>query len=515
MKKLLLLCLTLPLISHADLSLPAILGSNMVLQRGQENKIWGWGEPNETVTIEFAGKTHKTSCDENGTWAIKLPAMEASSENRSMTITGKNKLVLENILVGEVWVCSGQSNMGWSVNLTWNADLEIATAKYPLIRHITNPNPGSQEPQKTFNGQWDICSPDNIGNFTAVGYYFGRMIHQVLDVPVGLIDNAWGGSACESWVKRDRLKGPLYEPLIQQWEEIEANFDLEKAKAVHAKKVKEWEAKRDKLKAAGKPIPNKPRPPRDILSGQHRPANLYNARHLPIVPYGIRGAIWYQGESNSGRAYQYRDLFPLMIQNWRDDWQQGDFPFYWVQLADFRDEEDEPGDSTWAETREAQTMTMYKLPNTGQAVITDLGEASDIHPKNKQEVAKRLARWALAKDYNIDIPYRSAEFESITIKDDKATITFKHVNTALRTVDHKKLDGFAIAGEDKVWHWAEAKIKGTDRVEVWCENVKVPVAVRYGWADNPVCNLYDKVGLPVNPFRTDDWKGITADALTR
>ena len=286
-------------------------------------------------------------------------------------------------------------------------------------------------------------------------------------------------------MRRDLLKGDLYQPLMEQWAEIEKNHDWEKMQADHKEKVKKWEVQRDKMKAAGKPVPNKPRAPRNQMEGQHRPANLYNARLLPIVPFGIRGTIWYQGESNSSRAYQYRDLFPLMIQNWRDVWGQGDFPFYWVQLADFMQEEDEPIENNWAELREAQTMTQEKLKNTGQAVITDVGDASDIHPKNKQEVGRRLARLALARDYDMDIAHHSAEFKSVKFNGKKALVTFDHVNGKLRTVDHREVIGFALAGEDKKWVWAEAKIKGTDQVEVWSDAVAAPVAVRYAWASNP------------------------------
>lgn len=507
---LLVLAATVSTVS-ADLSLPAIIGSNMVLQRGQENPIWGWGEAGEKVKVAFAGQTLETVCDTHGKWRVKLAPMEASSEPRTMTVTGKNTLTLEDVLVGEVWVCSGQSNMGMNVAGCWNADLDIRTAKYPGIRLITNPNPGSQEPQATFNGKWEACAPETVPGFSAAGYFFGRTLHQVLNVPIGLIDNAWGGSACEAWIRRDLFKGQeIYQPLLKRWDEIEKTFDYEKAKAEYKVKLAQWEKKRAKAKAEGKPIPNRPRPPQNKLTGQHRPANLFNARLLPIVPYGIRGAIWYQGESNSGRAYQYRDMFPLMIRNWRETWKQGDFPFYWVQLADFQDEKPEPGESNWAELREAQTMTMDRLPNTGEAVIIDLGEASDIHPKRKQEVGYRLARWALARDYKIEIPCRSARYKAMEIEGRKATITFDHVNGALRTVDHRTVSGFAVSGEDKQWVWAKASIKGKDRVEVWSDAVEKPVAVRYAWANNPVCNLYDQKGLPVTPFRTDDWPGVTA-----
>jgi sialate O-acetylesterase len=252
--------------------------------------------------------------------------------------------------------------------------------------------------------------------------------------------------------------------------------------------------------------------------GNHRPANLYHARLEPVMPYAIRGVIWYQGESNAGRAYQYREMFPLMISSWREDWKQGDFPFYWVQLADFMAEQQEPGDSAWAELREAQTMTQDKLPNTGQAVIIDLGESSDIHPKQKLEVGRRLARLALARDYGKNVEHKSPRYESMTKQDGKIMLKFKDVGGGLRTVDgddpkDKSIArGFAIAGEDKKWHWAVAKITGKDQVEVSSKEVAKPVAARYAWADNPVCNLYSESLLPVTPFRTDDWDGVTAKA---
>jgi sialate O-acetylesterase len=249
-----------------------------------------------------------------------------------------------------------------------------------------------------------------------------------------------------------------------------------------------------------------------MLEGNHRPANLYNARIMPVLGYAIRGAIWYQGESNAARAFQYREMFPLMIKTWREDWKQGDFPFYWVQLADFMDEKAEPGDSAWAELREAQTMTQDELPNTGQAVIIDIGEGSDIHPRNKLEVAQRLARHALANDYGRQgLVCDSPRYESMQVNDGKITVKFKDTGGGLRAVDAKEVQGFAIAGEDKKWHPAVATIIGPDQVDVSSSEVPKPVAVRYAWADNPVCNLYNKTDLPVTPFRTDDWKGVTDD----
>lgn len=496
----------------AAITLPAIIGSHMVLQRNQALPIWGWGNPGEEVTVSFAGKTVKTTCNQEGSWKVVLEALPASKDPRTMTITGSNTLEIKDILVGEVWICSGQSNMGMNVNSCWNADLEKATAKYPEIRLVTVGNIGSQEPQTTFDGGWERCSPDNVGGFSAVGYFFGRTVYQMIDVPVGLINNAWGGSACEAWVRRDLLADKeLYAPLLERWETTEKTYDPEKEKSQYEEKLAQWEVQAKVARSGGKPVPNRPRTPKNPLIGQHRPANLYNSRLLPLVPFAIRGAIWYQGEANAGRAYQYRDLFPLMIQNWREVWGQGDFPFYWMQLADFTDETDKPVEANWAELREAQTMTLDKLPQTGQAVITDLGDAANIHPKRKQEAAFRLARLALANEYGIQIPSQSARFDSMKVENGKVDVHFTGVNDRLVTVDYRDLRGFALAGADQQWVWAEAKITGKDTVQVWSPEVPEPAAVRFAWANNPVANLYDTAGLPVTPFRSDDWPGITAE----
>jgi sialate O-acetylesterase len=329
-----------------------------------------------------------------------------------------------------------------------------------------------------------------------------------------LIDDAWGGSACEAWVRRDILeKDDKYQALMARWEQTEKTFDAQKSKSSYDKQMADYREAAAKAKSEGKPAPQPPRPANNPLTGNARPGNIYNGVLKPTIGYGIRGAIWYQGESNAGRAYQYRDLFPLMIQSWRDEWQQGDFPFYWVQLADFMAEKAEPADSSWAELREAQTMTMKKLPHTGEAVIIDLGEGRDIHPRNKQDVAKRLARWALANDYGIsEIPFHSPQYKSMEKQGNKIVLSFDHVGPGLYTFDVDKPVGFAIAGSDKKFVWAEAKLVGTDKIEVSSDDVKEPASVRYAWADNPVCNVYSRSGLPLTPFRTDDWPGVTAEA---
>lgn len=495
----------------ADVKIPTVIGDRMVLQRDKTVPIWGWAEAGESVTVEFAGQKKTATAGPDGGWKVALDPMPASAEGRVLTIAGKNTIALRDVLVGEVWVCSGQSNMQWNVNQSTEADLEALTAKYPNLRLISVPQVASQKPLTHFKGQWEACTPETAAQFSGVGYFFGRQLHLTLGVPVGLIDNSWGGSAAEAWVRRDVLEQhERYLPLIKMWDDRAAKWDPEKAKADFQKQLEGWEKAVEKAKAEGKEPPRRPNMQGSPEGSNHRPANLYNGVLNPILGYGLRGAIWYQGESNAGRAYQYRHLFPLMIKNWRDAWGQGEFPFYWVQLADFMAETPEPGESAWAELREAQTMTMSALPNTGEAVIIDIGEGKDIHPRNKLTAGLRLARWALAKDYGIPVAYRSPTCKSMEKKDGKALLTFDFVGGGLYAFDVAEVRGCFIAGEDKKWRIAKARIVGKDKLEVWHDEVKDPVAVRYGWANNPVLNLYSKEGLPATPFRTDDWPGITA-----
>lgn len=486
----------------------SIFGDSMVLQRDQPIRVWGWTVPNQQVEITLGETSQQAVADSEGRFDLKLDAMPAGGPHQ-MVVQADEKIVFEDVLIGEVWLCSGQSNMAWPVSNSNDADLEALAAKFPNIRLISVPQVGTQEPQNDFDGQWQSCSPETVKDFSAVGYFFGRQLHQTLDVPIGLIDNAWGGSAAEAWVRRDRLEADkTYEDLLEKWEQIESNYDHEQAMAQWRERVRAWEENRRG---------SRPRPPRNQLAGQHRPANLYNGVLRPILGYTIAGVIWYQGESNSGRAYQYRELFPLMIQNWRDEWAQGNFPFYWVQLADYQRETDQPAESAWAELREAQTMTAKRLPHTGQAVITDLGEAEDIHPRNKQDVAKRLARLALKNEYGYDIVAHSPTYESMEVREDRVLLSFDHIGGGLDTFDVRQPLGFTIAGEDKKFVPADAKLVDTDddrkfdSVEVWSDSVDEPVAVRYAWADNPVCNVQNVEGLPLTPFRTDDWRGVTTD----
>lgn len=489
-------------ITQAQIKLPAIFGDHMVLQQKQANPVWGWATPGETITVSINGQSHVAEAGEDGYWKIILRPIPAGGPYRMDIAVATSKFFFDDVLVGEVWICSGQSNMAWPVNRTNSAELAMLTANYPNIRLISVPQVGTQEPQNDFKGEWAACSPETVPNFSAVGYFFGRRLHHALDVPIGLIDNAWGGSAAEAWIRRDVLeKDGRFDELMAWWKKEEASYDYEALLA-------EWEAKKEE---GGNP----PQRPRNIMIGQHRPANIYNGVLNPTIGYGIRGAIWYQGEANAGRAYQYRDLFPLMIQHWRDEWEQGNFPFYYVQLADFMTEKGEPGESAWAELREAQTMTMDRLPNVGQAVIIDVGEGRDIHPRNKQTVADRLARWALANDYNKDIQFRGPTYRSMKKEGNKIVLTFDHVGQGLYAFDTREPQGFTIAGEDRKFVRAQAKILGPDSMEIWSDEINDPAAVRYAWADNPVCNMYSRDGLPMTPFRTDDWPGSTLGKNSR
>ena len=480
--------------SRAEVSLPTIFSDHMVLQRDQANKVWGKATPAEKVTVKIENQSQVITADDKGLWHVMLQPLAVGGPYELSVSSSSNEVKFSDVLVGEVWVCSGQSNMGFQVNSSTNADLERLAADHPNLRMINFPQVGTQEPVWDHpNSHWMICTPETVGSFSAVGYFFGRQLLETLDVPIGMINNAWGGSACEAWVSRENLeKAGKYSTMLKQYDDLAAQFET-------------LSAKKDLTADEQKQLKNL----NGAVNGNHRPANIYNGVLKSHLGYGIRGAIWYQGESNAGRAYQYRELFPLMISSWREEWGQGDFPFYWVQLADFMDEKPEPEESAWAELREAQTMTETKLKHTGEAVIIDIGEGYDIHPKNKVEVGMRLARLALHDVYGIQIADRSPQYKSMEKDGNMIILTFDHVDGGWRPFDTKEPVGFAIAGEDKKFVWATAKILKDGHIEVSSDAVANPAAVRYAWADNPVCNMYDGAGLPLTPFRTDDWPGVT------
>jgi len=494
----------------ANIRLPAIIGDNMVLQAGDRVRLWGWADPNEEIEIAVSWRNAQwpTQADETGKWQFTMNAPIVGGPY-TITLKGKNTVTLSNVMAGQVWVCSGQSNMEMAVSSSANAQQEIAAAKYPKIRLFTVQKAVSDDPKDDCKGRWVECSPETVPGFSAVGYFFGRKLYEELDQPIGLINTSWGGTPAEAWTSKPVLEeNPNFEPILTRYKDAVAAYPqaMVKFKEDSAK----WNEAAAKAKAEGKPEPGgRPWPPFGP-GNPNAPAGLYNGMIAPLIPYTIAGAIWYQGESNAGRAYQYRELFPAMIKCWWNDWGQGDFPFLFVQLANFMDTKEAPGDSAWAELREAQTMTL-DLPNTGMAVIIDIGDAKDIHPKNKQDVGKRLALWALANTYDKDVVYSGPLYRSMEKDGGRIVLHFDHCGGGLVARGGEPLKGFAIAGEDRKFVWADARIEG-DTVVVDSSEVANPMAVRYAWADNPVCNLFNKAGLPASPFRTDTWPGTTIKA---
>ena len=620
-----------------------IFSSNMVLQQGQENPIWGWADQGEKITISFAGKTISTKADKSGKWSAKLPSLGYGGPYE-MTIRGKNVVQFGNILIGEVWICSGQSNMEWRVDNTNNAKAEIEAANIPQIRLFTVSKKISQSPVADLDkGEWQICSPETVPSFSSVGYFFGRNIRQQLQVPVGLIHTSWGGTVAETWSSaetiendpdfKDKLKElagfdmagyrerkmSSIRALLKEFPEkdqglvngvaVYADPALNDADWTSISGAKNWEESgfiaidgiawyRQTIELTADQAKNATEiclgtiddnditwingieagatnqyneirlykiPVNTLKAGKNTiavrvidtggggglyggnddkylqiaenrfqltdnwkfkltevqvgsmdmgpndyPTLLFNGMLNPVIPYGIKGAIWYQGESNADRAKQYQRVFPEMITDWRNHWKQGNFPFLFVSLANFMAPDKQPVESAWAELREAQTKTLA-LPHTGMALAIDLGVADDIHPRNKQDVGKRLALAAMKTAYGKDLVHSGPMYQSVKFEGNKAVITFSEVGSGLVARDkYGYVNCFAMAGADRKFVWAKAKISGKNTVVVYADEVNNPTAVRFAWGNNPDdLNLYNAEGLPANPFRTDDWPGIT------
>jgi sialate O-acetylesterase len=461
----------------AEVKLPPVIGSGMVLQRDMAVPIWGWAEAGEEVTVSFAGQTKKAKASDDGKWMVKLDSLKANANGATLTISGKNKINLDNVLVGEVWICSGQSNMEWSVKQSINPKEEAASANKPLIRLFNVPgHTVSPLPKDEGAGQWQVCDPNSVNNFSAVGYFFGRRLHKDLKVPVGLIGSNWGGTRIEPWTT---LAG------------FESVPELSKI----AEQVKSYK--------------------QDTRVGGGHPSAIYNSMVHPLIPFAMRGGIWYQGESNGSEGVTYYQKKHALVNGWRKAFQNKDLAFYWVQLANFQKESDKPeGGDGWAKLREAQTQAL-DIPGTGMAVITDIGAANDIHPKNKQDVGWRLAQWALHQTYGQKNLVPSGPlYKSHKVEGNKIRLSFDHVGSGLivgkkngleptAEVKDGKLEHFSISGKDNKWVWADAKIDG-QTVVVESTEISEPVAVRYGFTMNPAkANLYNKEGLPAGPFRTD------------
>jgi sialate O-acetylesterase len=642
MKKSLLLS-TVLFISHfivANVTLPRIFSHNMVLQRNKPIPVWGWAAAGEKVTVEFNKQKKTVKADKTGQWKVILDPEQAGGPFE-LTVGGKNKLAINDVLVGEVWICSGQSNMEWTVRNSNNAQQEINDANFPQIRQIKVPNTVATSPLKDITGgEWKSCTPENAGDFTAVGYFFARELYRQLQVPIGLINTSWGGTMVETWVSKEAFEnseefktlfsatsakdmeaamkekaqqlikkieaqqGPIKQGVnTDSWKSPELNdgdwphmklptaweaagYDMDgvvwfrktitlsdadagKAAVLELSKIDDvdetyingtkigsmgiWDQDRRYQVPAGVlkagknviavrvtdgaggggiygdaaamklTIGNTPQSLAgdwlfkvesvkivDVSNPNSYPTLLFNAMVKPLIPYAVEGAIWYQGESNAGRAYQYRTAFPLMINDWRQRWGQGDFPFYFVQLASFNaGNGDSQRGSNWAELREAQTSTL-SLPNTGMAVTMDIGESKDIHPRNKQDVGKRLALVALNNLYEKKMEYSGPMYQSMEITGNKIELSFTHAANGFLVKDkYGYIKGFEIAGADKKFHFAKALAQG-NKILVFSDEVLNPVAVHYAWADDmPEVNLYNKEGLPAVPFRTDTWLGVT------
>ncbi|WP_433779480.1 sialate O-acetylesterase [Flavobacterium anhuiense] len=639
-KTVIFIFLLISVLANANIRMPLIFSDGMVLQRDKQIPIWGFADANESVEIHFNKQVKKTTADKNGKWTVNLSAEKAGGPFE-LTIIGKNKITIKNVLVGEVWICSGQSNMEFQVFKTMNGEKEIADANYPMIRHFGVAQDLSGTPKDDLKqGKWEEANKKNVGNFTAVGYYFARKLYAELKIPIGIINTSWGGTNVETWTSREAFENsPDFKAMIadvptlnvdsisklyarkmkERVEKIQGNpvssdnedsfkelsfndnswgelntpslwenqplgdldgvvwmrktitltaddlknkavlslakiddedityingieigrntqYDLKRVYSVPGNVLKEGknviavrivdnsggggiygEAQDLKLTIGSKSIPLDGKwkfrviVVKTALSPNSYPSLLYNAMVNPLVPYGIQGVLWYQGEANVWRAAEYKKSFPLMITDWRTKFKQGNFPFYFVQLSTF----DEFGGnsqkgSRWAELREAQSETL-KVPNTGMAVTTDIGNAKDIHPTNKQDIGLRLAAIAMNNIYGKKQVHSGPTYKSQEIRGNQIVLTFDNIGSGLSTPNNVELKGFEIAGADKVFHSAKAIIKD-NKVIVSSDQVQNPVAVHYGWADDDTAiNLFNKEKFPASPFRTDNWEMLTAN----
>jgi sialate O-acetylesterase len=547
--------------AYAEVKLPALFDNHMVLQRDIQMPVWGWGDPGEEVTVTFSGQSVKTITDSDGRWKVYLEKVGANATPQTLTVTGKNMLEFTDVLIGDVWLCSGQSNMGLYLGECDNASSELPNANDPLIRLLTVQERTSVIPEvdvKLWNGKrWRPCTPEAANQFSGVGYFFGRELRKHLGIPIGLISSVQGGSQAQLWTSLEAIgKNIDADPEFKDWrakrEGVINHYPKKLAEYLPAKekydaemtrywnevengpefvaRKKVWE---DECKAAREqgrtrpprpesfqPKPTAPEPPDGGPYNNFMVGNLYNAMIAPLIPYAIKGVIWYQGESNCNNSKQYRVVFPIMITDWREKWGQGNFPFLFVQLPNISTPATEPvqDKDRWPGIREAQAEAM-SLPNTGMATIIDVGDPDEVHGKDKIDVGIRLSLIAKHLVYGEDIVHTGPTYDSMKVEGNKIAIAFKNTGGGLVigvppwTPSGKippvasELKAFAIAGPDKKWVWAKARINGA-QVVVFSDQVPNPVAVRYGWADNPPCNLYNKEKLPAAPFRTDDWEPL-------
>jgi sialate O-acetylesterase len=507
---------------HADVKVAGLFTDHMVLQRDMQVPVWGWADKGEEVSVAFAGQTVKSTAAEDGRWQVNLAAMPANKNGQVMLISGENQLKVNDIVIGDVWICSGQSNMAYVLRKTLNYDEEIKNADYPLIRQINMNSEYHLWPKvKSAKRPWIKCTPKDCLNFRAVAYFFARKVFKETGVPVGLISSNWGGTPIEAWIPFEGYK--IVPEMKDMYDRIKTYYpNTEEGKAAfekYLKSMEEWIANSRAQTDKGK-IPVFPPTPAGYSFGRSvhsRPTFLYNGMINPIIPYAIKGVLWYQGEANGGQGEKYYHRMKALIQGWREVWGQGDFPFYFVQLPNYRTSKrnNAAGGDGWAKIRESQLKSL-SIPNTGMAVTIDVGEARDIHPKNKQDVGKRLAALALANLYGKDVLASGPLYKEHKVEGNKIRISFDYSKGGLMAgtkdrlkpvveVKDSEITWFAVAGKNKKWHWAKAEIDG-ETVLVSSEKVAAPAAVRYAYTYNPEgAKLYNKAGIPASPFRTDEW----------
>jgi len=516
--------------AHADVRLPHLFSNHMLLQRELPIAVWGWAEPGEEITVKFAGQTATVTTDAAGQWQVRLQALPAGGPY-DLTVAGKNTVTFTDVIMGDVWICAGQSNMEWllgfgqggsDTNVHATTARDIAAATNTMIRWLTDAGPASRDPLTDIptNNSWVVCTPRTVEGASAVGYFFGKRITAETGVPIGLINCAWGGSAIEPWTPPVGLRAvPELAGMLQEYEARLASYNSDLGKYVDVAAT--WVETARAARRSGTLIPDLPTPPVNPVKVIHSQglslSVIYNARVAPLTRYGIKGVLWYQGESNGSEGDIYYHKMRALIGSWRAAWNQGEFPFYYVQLANWQQPSENPaGGDGWAALRMAQLKAL-QIPHTGMALAIDVGDAKDIHPRNKEDVGNRLALWALKNEYGQkDLVCSGPLYQGMTIEDDKVRIRFDSVGRGLMIGKKQghgpakddlegKLQRFAIAGEDKHWVWADAVIDGAT-VVVSSSVVLRPVAVRYAYSMNPDgCNLYNQDGLPASPFRTDSW----------
>ncbi len=516
MKAFLSLLFLTPSLLLAELSVPHFFSDHMVLQRERPATIWGKATPGAEIKITFKNQSATIQTGADGKWRTQIQTGPADATGATLTITnGTDKIQIADVLVGEVWFASGQSNMFYTMDRSPEYAGLIAESNHPALRMFNAPLVTAAENQDDIEGIWQTTTPETTPGFSAVAFFFARKLHLELGIPVGVIKSAWGGKPVETFTSREALNTlPATKALVDATLKDAASYDQAKADTAYATKLEQWKttmaAAKGKSPEERKRLPKKPDAPKPPLLTEGKPGVLFASMIHPFAGYTMRGAIWYQGEGNAkAGAVPYDQTLPLMINDWRKRWND-EFSFYYVQLASYHAPSTAPGTpDSWALTQDRMRLVLNTTPKTGMAITNDVGEANDIHPKNKKDPGERLARWALAKDYGQNLTYSGPLFRTSQTRDKAIRVTFDQCGTGLKSSDGSPLKRFEIAGSDKTWHWADAKIDGTDSVLVSSPQVPQPAAVRYAWAANPEgANLVNSEGLPTSVFRTDDWDDV-------